>query len=807
MAVINGLNAVGSGNTLSMYGNSMSNLAAKSSTATPTTQASASKAVVLNASVADVKPTPGTLDIGEVVKVTNDTGKVEYFVGTANGGVSKPLTSVNSAVSQVTTEVKKAETIQKVALESANKIEILELKDELKAQGVPTKDINKIVAAETAANKADLKQFTSLLAEPNLQYGVRDTATNTFVNNVVNGVTTPVAPPKSLLTYNDPVVAPIVQANIKSANDAVAEFQLLHGITQPYEGKGNNQVGLDPVAIYQALDGNHIETVRDPITGAVTDYKFSDQVAKAKGDQSGLMNAIGGEAGFGKYEARALGQILSPNSLLGQPVAVSSDAKGNMYVNATTLDANGKPIAQTDAKGNPINRYADQNALVDTGQVDGQGNKIFAELATDNSKRNYVSVVNSYVQQPDGSFKFGGVSDMSYKHVPKMNVGDVLEKAATAAATIAAAYYTGPLLGLSGSAATAAGGAVSGALGAALTGSNVLKGALLGGVTGFGVGEIQAAAKAAGGYENLFSQVGTGDFSSFTQAGQDIAASAATSSVDGGSGGLLGGDNQASIDFGDGSVDLGGFTQGEIDYFNATGGLNEGADWLNKFNLDGTLKTIDLSNSNRYTDGTLRIGENLNPSNIDYIGNATDKFKLDNWSNDKSLIQNTLDQMYDPNIPTVINPDGSLKTIDLSNSNYNTDGTLRNTTTPTGGGTTGGGGGGGDGGGIFDGGTPTLTDTLVIGGGLLAADKLKDALTPKPPAETVYTSPLLIPGKAPMTQVPTFAQNYNNLFNRQGVGAGQFLGYDYLNRINVPPELMGLLGTSAQAMPSMTPTV
>lgn len=747
----------------------MATINSKSSTAPKPVPVANTK--VLNATVVDTKPT--ALPVGEVVKLTNDKGKVEYYVGTATGGVSKPATSLNSAISTVKTQIATAEKIQTTALATAQKIELAEIKQELKAQGIPAKDITNIINAEKAANTAEAKQVKGLLATDGLQYATRDPVTNTFTATE----TKPAASITSLLSYNDPVIAPTVQTNIKSANDAVAEFQLLHGITQPYQGKGDNQVGLDPVAIYQALDGNHIQTIRDPITNAVTDYKFSDQVAKAKGDQSGLMNAIGDDLGFGKYEARALGQILSTDTFIGDKANVVVDSKGNYFVN--------------DASG--ADRYGKQNALQDTGQVDAQGNKIFVEVATDNSKRNKVSVVSTYLQNPDGSFKFGGVSDMGYTHIDKMGVGDVVKTLAIAGASALAGNYAGALLNLTGTASAVAGGAAAGATGAALTGKNILTGALLGGVTGFGIGEIQAAAQAAGGYENLFNQVGSGNFTSFTQAGQDAAAlansaAASASGVDGGGGGLIGGgEPQASINFGDTSVAQGGFP-------NATNLPNTSiADYLNTFNADGTLKTIDLANSGYYTDGTKITGGGVNTS---LLNNSN----LSNWSNNQSTVENfTGGPSTDSGIPGV-NPDGTLKQIDLSNSNYYTDGTPRNVAQST---------------------TGSLLDTVkdvasnTLGGANLSTSLLagaalvpvvKNALTPNPPAPTTYTAPLLVPGKAPMTQVPDFKQNYNNLFNRQGVGAGQFLGYDFMNRINVPPELMGLLGTSAQALPTPTTT-
>jgi len=765
MAVINGLNAMGSGNTANMSNLGVATSAQKAASAQ--TKAVTDKVKTLVAVTVDAKP--AALPPGEVVKLTNDKGKVEYYVGTYDGKLSKPLTSVSSAVSAVNTQIKKAEAVQATALRTSQKIELNEIKEAAKDAGLTAKEISAITKAETAANTAELKEFNSLLAEPNLQYGSRDPATNALTTSATPSTT----PLNSLLTYNDPVIAPTVQANIASARDSVAEFQLLKGVTQPFLPSGNTTSGVNTYAIYQALNNGSIIPTKDN-TGITTGYTVSPEVAAAKGDQSGFMDATG----MSKASARALGLILNNDVVLGGKANVVVDGKGNYFVN----DANGD------------DRYGTQKPLIDTGRVDGQGNKIFAEVSTDNSKRNLVSVVSNYVQQPDGSFKYAGVDSTDYTHVEGFNPIKALVIAGiSAGAGMAAAPLAGLTTTVNGvQVATSAGktlaGTVAGGLGSALSGSNILKGAALGGLGGFTIGEVQAAAQAAGGYTNLLGQVSSGNFSSFTQAAQDAAAiansaAASASGVDGGGGGLVGGgESQASINFGDTSVAQGGFP-------NATNLSNTTVnDYLNSFNLDGTPKTIDLANSGYYTDGTKIIGGGANTSLL----NNPD---LSNWSNNQSTVENfTGGPATDSGIPGV-NPDGTLKQIDLSNSNYYTDGTPR-VVTPSGGG-------------LLD----TIKDvgsnvvnTLgplgTVAAGAALVPIVKNALTPKAPAEETYTAPLINKVIMPTNTVPNLVQNYNNLFNRQGVGAGQYLGYDYLNNINVPPELMGLLGTSAQARPT-----
>jgi hypothetical protein len=777
MATITGLtsSAIG-GSSMSSIGQ----LTPAQKAAAAQTKAVTDKVKTLTAVTVDAKP--AALSPGEVVKLTNAKGKVEYYVGTYDGKLSKPLTSVSSAVSAVNTQIKKAEQVQATALRTSQKIEESELKQSLTEAGLPAKEIKAILATEKKANTEELTQYKGLLAEPMLQYGVRDAATNTFVNNVVNGVTTPTATPKSLLTLDDPVLTPKVQANIQSANDAVAEFQLLKGITQPFLRSGNTTSGINTYAIYQALDNGSIIATKDN-TGITTGYTVSPEVAAKGGDQSGFIDATG----MSKASARALGLVLNNDVVIGGKANVVTDVNDNHYV----YDASG------------ADRYGTQKPLFDTGRVVDSGlkdangnpimNKVFAEVSTDNSKRNYVSVVSNYIQQPDGTFTYGGIDSTDYTHIEGFNPIKALVIAGMSAG---AGLATGPLTGFTGALGNTVAGAAAGVTGAALSGSNIIRGGLLGALGGFTLGEVRAAAQAAGGYDNLLGQVGTGNLSSFTQAGQDAAAFAnsaagSASGVDGGGGGLVGGgESQASINFGsDASVANGGFTNAN-NLANTT--VN---DYLNSFNADGTLKTIDLANSDYYTDGTKRIGGATNTS---YIDNALDRFKLDNWSNDQTMVENfTGGPATDNGIPGV-NPDGTFKQIDLSNSDYYTDGTPRVVTpsvTPNGLLDT-----------IINAGS-NVVNTLGVGGTILAAGavvpEIVKAVTPEPKTDnTVYTAPLINNVMMPTNKVPSFTQNYNNLFNRQGVGAGQYLGYDYLNNINVPPELMGLLGTSAQARPT-----
>jgi hypothetical protein len=735
------------------------------------TAAAKDKVKALVAVTVDTKP--ASLAPGEVIKVANDKGKMEYFVGTYDGKVSKPLTSVSSAVDAVNTQIRKAETVQATALRTAQKIEIDETKQALKDAGLSTKEIGKIITAEKAANTAEVTQLKGLLSAPNLQYGVRDATTNTFVNNSVNGVTTkPATSLTSLLTYNDATISPTIQTNIQSANESLAVFQLLKGITQPFLPSGNTTSGVNPYAIYQALDNGSIIATKDA-TGNTTGYTVSDAVAAAKGDQSGFMDATG----MSKASARALGLILNNDVVIGGKANVVADADGNYFVN--------------DASG--ADRYGKQKPLIDTGRVDGSGNKIFAEVSTDNSKRNLVSVVSNYIQQPNGTFTYGGVDSTDYTHIEGFNPIKSLVIAGMSAGFGAGA---GALSGLSGSAATAVGGAVGGATGAALSGSNILKGALLGGLGGFTLGEVQAAAKAAGGYEKLLGQVANRNFSSFTQAVQDAAtfansAAGSASGVDGGGGGFAGGgESQASIDFGtDASVANGGFTNGtdvanaattgtELTNYGTTGTTGLGADMTYNTSASGQGIKLGYDSAGNIIDATTKLP--FTGSGINFAKDAAGNFILDAAGN-----------VLDAATGLPFQGEG-VNLVNFDTGNYvqpsaNTGGLLDK---------------------VVDLGS-NLVDTLGVGGTIIAGStiipEIVKAVTPGAKTDnTVYTAPLLTDAMFGKNGSTDWTQYYNNLFKRQGYGAGQFLGYDIMNKINVPAELMGLLGTSAQATPTTT---
>lgn len=93
-----------------------------------------------------------------------------------------------------------------------------------------------------------------------------------------------------------------------------------------------------------------------------------------------------------------------------------------------------------------------------------------------------------------------------------------------------------------------------------------------------------------------------------------------------------------------------------------------------------------------------------------------------------------------------------------------------------------------------------LTST-TIGAGLIATpaviDKVQELITPTPPTTPNYP-PINLNLPTPNNNIggllamPTWWQN---LYERQGAGAGNYLGYDVLRNLNLPMDVLGLLGS------------
>lgn len=117
-------------------------------------------------------------------------------------------------------------------------------------------------------------------------------------------------------------------------------------------------------------------------------------------------------------------------------------------------------------------------------------------------------------------------------------------------------------------------------------------------------------------------------------------------------------------------------------------------------------------------------------------------------------------------------------------------GTGTGTTTTTGGSNT-----STSGGGLIDDWTVPATIAAVT---LVPAvvDNIRDLLNPTTDTGVTYGRPRRLTGVGTDFEAVPMPDWFNNLYERQGYGAGQYLGYDILNNLNIPDDVMGLLGGS-----------
>ena len=722
------------------------------------------KTAIVNATVLSVKPT--TLGVGEVAKVT-EKGKTVYYVGTATGGVSKAVSKVSDAVSQVNKQVATAEKIQRTALESSQKIEIAEVKQELTKQGLSKKAINTIVNAEKAANTIETKQVAGLLSTAGLQYVNRD-ATNAFVASETK------APPlQSLLDYSDTIIAPVIQANIKSANDEVAKFQMIYGLTEPYfKTDSRNITGIGSGAIHAAIDGGD-KLVWDATTNS---YKQSETLAAFNNKQEGLM---AGEA-MSKWSARAINMITDIGTTIGQQ--------------ANVVDVDGKKVVYSGETG-ARDPYGNQKTLVDTGTTDNAGNKIWTQESRADTKYTKVGMTRFYLEDANGKFTYAGVADTSSQRIKKENsLGQIAGMALSIAATawgvpFIANNIIGPLMGLAEGAATSSAlamgvsGALVGGAMAGVTGQNILAGAALGGIGFAAYTVLSKAATAAGGWLELANKVAGGDMSFITSAIADAKpiADAAIAGA-GGAEGVIAETvkatdelAQAGVNVADLPASVGGATTPGIDFSTAPAG--SGIDW-NAIPPGGPGINLNYGQTGQLASDLITSGLPAGlisptpppPSSLDILNNTQ-------WANVGNQPPSLLDKGAD------LIKGAASKVVDFAKENPIETAIAAAGVVPP----------------IVQALNPPEPpkDPIYTGGDLIPDPKYVN-----PPVPTQIDPNMYLPGGLIGANAPTAGGNWNqyytNLFKRQGVGAGNYLGYDLMNRLgDIPPELMGLLGTGA----------
>jgi hypothetical protein len=734
---------------------------------------SARDTVTLKAIVYDRVPEDGDLDIGEVAKYTDAKGKVRYYVGTAEGGVSKAQKSVNAAAKTVSSVWKRVENAQKYQLDLSHKIELSELEQSLKSQGLDKKTIKGILAQESAANKAEMNALGGLLGADGLQYTMRDANNNISLSMDANGAPRmSMSPVRSLLSYQDPTNT--VSQNISKAFDDMGKFKLTYGITQDYRGTGGKSgVGLKDIGLYRALDSGKV--FFDPNAGT---YEFNSAVP-------GSMRSFGGK-GF----ERQMSSIIGMDAALGNKV--------NM------ISSNGK-FLPTDASGKVLKGA---RALVDTGETDANGNKIFTSTIKRDTKYNKVSLNNLYVQNKEtGEFSYMGNAGMGYTHIKKKSggfggfIGGLVLSAAASyfGVPFLADKVIAPLLGISGNslaATTIAAGLLGGAVNAA-TGQNPLTGVAMGALGNLAGSVLSDAANKAGGWGNLFDQVKAGNFDTLTTAIKNATTNftgtvpSASSVIDEISAGVSDDAVKPVVD----AAKLDALVQ------------EEALPPLTNTNAAPGIDITSIQPGTSSTPGVSLLGDTALDQGINLTTGTTANAASNALASgiDDGLLAATVAAA--PVVPTAtgssllasgVTTPAIAETVAAPSAAATTP--VEAIPTPALDAATG----------AAAAAAPTLSEQLaaavqnpvvaaaLAGGAAAVAPSIINAMNPQAPIQEesygdVNPTPVQ-PAETPLYQPIQF----NNLFARQGVGAGQYLGYDLLNNPNVaPPDVMSLLGQTA----------
>lgn len=862
-------NNVGGGIAASVSPSTTSKATTTSTASTTTANANTSNATstVVN-QVLDAKPKPGDLAVGEVAQYTNSAGKTLYVVGKVGGGITKPVSTISALNGKIDNVIKSAEKAQITNLTAENKIEIIELKETLKDEGLSQSEINAAVKSETAANKAEVIQAKTDLKFPGYQVLSRNddgllTAQNfnpTQVTDPITGLlsnkpgldipttfntttTSTTDPNTGVVSYNtswnslsyNGAGADVVKSNIVTNLNTVNEFKALYGLNnQPYTkssgGSTDSTTGMSTAAIYAALSNGSItrtsEEIKDAngnVIGTNTDFDLSPDA------RSGLLSA--GGKGF----TRQTLNILTRDTEIGDK--------------AFTVEKDGKTYI-TDSEGNFLK--GNNKALVDTGQTTEDGLKIFTQTSNLDTMYNKASTYNVYVQNKDGSFTYMGTPAVGYTHIDSsggFSLGSFVKNAliSVAAASLGVPFLANniiaPLLSgtsLAGStvAANAIAGTLMGAFAGAATGQDALAGALTGGIGSTAGTILSTAADAVGGWTNLTSMLATDpakvadmlkNIATATSAGAGIklGVNAAGQIVDAATGAVFGGagvnvttDTALSsltpgIDLttGAGATAANNALTGGVTDQNLAGLINE-----SPINTGATVGDVidsympDLSNTVNATD--------LNP--ITAVSGGSPGISLSVDSNGNIIDNNTGLPFSSPGIHLGLDAAGNIidatTGLPFTGAGVNVVNPITGTYVnpvdqiPFGGGI----GGGTDTvtGGTNTGGTGTnltgtivdvVTNPYVIGGviGGAVIPSVIDQLTPDTTDVASWTPfPQTNPnyGQTNMLGMPTWWQN---LYQRGGYGAGNYLGYDVLKGLNIPTDVLSLLSPQA---PTTTPT-
>lgn len=788
--------------------------------------------------VFEAKPKAGSLKPGEVGQYKDAKGKTLYVIGTVSGGMTQATSSLKNAEAKYSKVLKSAENAQLTNLREENKIEIIELQRTLKEKGMTQAEINAAVKMEQRNNDAEVTAAKTLLNAAGYQTLSRNSTTNTLTafnaTDTAKGVNIPtsfnvsaVTNPDGSKTYKwnslayNGAGADDARNTIASTLDQVNRLKVSYGLLNDvytYTGGGDSQstTGVSNAALYGALRDGYIK-FNNETNDFYVDYA-GDQVNKGR-DENGFgwtsqqLRKIGGK-GF----ERGVQNILNRGTSIGDK-AFTTTKNGQTYI--TTAD--GKTI-----KGSP---------LKDSGEVDASGNKIFTQVSNMDTKYNKATTANVYVQNADGTFTYMGTPDVAYTHIEKKDGGFSLGGfIAKALITTAASYFGTPFLGkivgeyfgLSDVAANAVASALIGGGISAASGGNIgdiVTDAALAGM-GSAVGDVLSkAANYYGGWTGLATElvnnpddvlegmknIATASAASGT--GVKLAYDSAGRIVDAVTNAAVTGPGIPNITSGTSMADL---TPG-VNITSGTGGLM-GSGALAGGVTDETLGGLITSTPNA---GSVTAGDILDAQMPDLAAttNAVDFNVTSGVYAPPPLIDlglNARGQYSSPGINLALDQNGNIidantglpftgQGVNLYNAATGTYVQPPSTTGfGTGGTTTGGstGGTGSSGSSLIDDAVsavknnPLTTAATIAGVTLVPAvvNNIQDLLNPTQdvpnyPAADLYGVGTDYAGLGN----PNW---FNNLFERQGYGAGQYLGYDILNGLGLPEDVLGLLGGS-----------
>lgn len=783
------------------------------------------------------KPKAGDLKTGEV-GTYQSKGKTVYVVGTVNGGLTAGTSNVKNATQKLDKVVKAAEAAQVTNLADENKIEITEIKKTLAKEGLSKAEIDAAVKAETNANKQELAKAKTELKQSGYQVLSRDattgligaktwTPTTTTVQNADGTTTTktdyslPITTSFNTssvenadgtmgtswnsLSYNGKG-SDAVKTNIVNTLDDVNQLKLMYGLnndiyTYSDAGKTQSTTGVSDAALYNAFANGNI---------TYNDTKEHFTLNPGVSNISSLLRKDGGK-GF----ERIIQGVLVRDTAIGDKAFIGTDSKGNLRIQK---GENGEFMS---------------GKLVDSGQLDGNKNKIFVHEGGWDTKYNKASYNSIYVQKigEDGKpyYEYMGTPDVGYTHIDKQKGFNLGSFVAQAALGFVAAQFGVPALGKiiasqfglsTGTANIAAaallGGGVSAIKGSGLEG--ILTDSALAAI-GQGLGDVLGeAAKQAGGWTNLADDMYRNGlegyvtratntlFTSNVSPGIKVATDAAGNVVDAVTGTPFKG---AGVDVGLGTTVSS--LQPAIDLTTGAGltAANNALAQTGSGLLNETIKTApvrtgtivddiisagmpDTSAAINAVDTSLTSG--IAPQGINLSRNAAGEI-IDNATGlpfSRPGIRLAVDaagNLIDANTGLPFTAPG-INFIDQSTGQYLPKPTNPNVTPPSTG--------------LIDsiqnatGLSPWQQAALVGGAGLgvVGANVIKDMLNPDIPSASWNPFPQssIAGGQKNMLGMPDWWQN---LYSRGGFGAGNYLGYDILRGLNVPADVQSLLGTNS----------